>query len=74
MEALQTKRLYKKTKENRFLLPQNLVVIISICVMDPIPSRCQAIRNTPVPQVKTLLKEIEQGIRKEIPLDDWERL
>ena len=27
-----------------------------------------------VPQVKTLLKEIEQGIRKEIPLDDWERL
>ena len=27
-----------------------------------------------VPQVKTLLKEIEQGIRKEIPLDEWERL
>ena len=27
-----------------------------------------------VPQVKTLLKEIEQGIRKEILLDDWERL
>jgi hypothetical protein len=28
----------------------------------------------PVPQVKTLLKEIEQGIRREIPLDEWERL
>jgi len=27
-----------------------------------------------VPQVKTLLKEIEQGIGKEIPLDEWERL
>jgi len=27
-----------------------------------------------VPQVKTLLKEIEQGIKKEIPLDEWERL
>ncbi len=27
-----------------------------------------------VPQVKMLLKEIEQGIRKEIPLGEWERL
>ncbi len=27
-----------------------------------------------VPQVKTLLKEIEQGIKREISLDEWERL
>ncbi|MCK9365401.1 MAG: type II toxin-antitoxin system HicA family toxin [Syntrophales bacterium] len=27
-----------------------------------------------VPQVKALLKEIEQGIGREIPLDDWDRL
>jgi len=27
-----------------------------------------------VPQVRTLLKEIEQGIKKEISLDEWERL
>jgi len=27
-----------------------------------------------VPQVKTLLKEIERGIRKKIPLDEWERI
>ena len=27
-----------------------------------------------VPQVKMLLKEIEQGIMKEISLDEWDRL
>ena len=27
-----------------------------------------------VPQVKMLLKEIEQGIKKEISLDEWESL
>ena len=27
-----------------------------------------------VPQVKTLLKEVEHGIMKEISLDEWERL
>jgi hypothetical protein len=27
-----------------------------------------------IPQVRTLLKEIEQGIGREIPLDEWERL
>ena len=27
-----------------------------------------------VPQVKTLLKEVEQGIKREISLDEWERL
>jgi len=27
-----------------------------------------------VPQVKMLLKEIEEGIAKEISLDEWERL
>jgi hypothetical protein len=27
-----------------------------------------------VPQVRTLLKEIEQGIKQEISLDEWERL
>ena len=27
-----------------------------------------------VPQVKALLKEIAQGIGREIPLDEWERL
>jgi len=27
-----------------------------------------------VPQVKTLLKEIEQGIKREIPLGEWDHL
>jgi len=27
-----------------------------------------------VPQVKVLLKEIEQGIGREVPLDEWDRL
>jgi len=27
-----------------------------------------------IPQIKMLLKEIKQGINKEIPLDEWERL
>jgi predicted RNA binding protein YcfA (HicA-like mRNA interferase family) len=27
-----------------------------------------------VPQVKTLLKEVEEGIGRKIPLDEWERL
>jgi len=27
-----------------------------------------------VPQVKTLLKEIEEGIGRRIPLDEWNRL
>jgi len=27
-----------------------------------------------VPQLKTLLKEIEQGIKREIPLGEWDHL
>jgi len=27
-----------------------------------------------VPQIKTLLKEIEQGIKREIPLGEWDHL
>jgi len=52
----------------------NLEEIISICVMEAIHSTLPSNNEYSIPQVKMLLKEIEQGISKEISLDDWDGL
>jgi len=73
VEALQTTGLYKKAEEARFASPEpggRHFYMRYGSYTFTVPSN----QEYSVPQIKTLLKEIEQGIKREIPLGEWDHL